>query len=119
MLDLKMMLMKLCERTVTKSADVSSPYRTGSIHFRKTGDIVVCFSSNDFTSLSAGSYITIATIPEGFRPKNYSVTTRVQNNFSRNIAISFLTTGEIRAYNYSSAITTNTNGAFFAVWTTV
>ena len=119
MLNLKKVLTKLCERVVTKSADVQSSYRTGLIHFRKMGDIVICYTANDFTNLPSGGYTTIATIPEGFRPKDFPITARIQNSFSKDISIEFMTTGEIRVYNYSSAITTNSNGAFFAVWSTV
>lgn len=119
MLNLKRLLTKLCEKVTTKNADITTSYRTGAIHFRKMGDIVVCFSSNDFITLDSRTFVNIGTIPEGFRPNAYSITVAIQNN-TRVITLTFLPSGEIRAYNYStSAITTNDNGAFFAVWSTV
>lgn len=118
MLNIKKALTKLCEKVATKSVTLTSPNRTGQINFRKIGDLVVCWSPNDFKSLASQETVTLATIPTGFRPVT-NMTVSVQNNRNRSIAILFSPTGELRAFNYSSAITTNDNGAFFAVWTTV
>lgn len=118
MLYLKKALTELYERVTTKSATITSLNRAGQINFRKIGDLVVCWSPNDFTSLASQEYVTLATIPTGFRPVT-NVTVSIQNNQNRRIVILFSPTGELRAFNYSSAITSNDNGAFFAVWTTV
>ena len=118
MLNLKKMLTKLCEKVTTKSVTITASHRSGYINFRKIGDLVVCWSPNDFTSLVSQEYVVLATIPTGYRPVT-NMTVSVQNNRDRSIAILFSPTGELRAFNYSSAITRSDNGAFFAVWTTV
>lgn len=118
MLNLKKVLTKLCEKVTTKSVTLTSPYRSGQINFRKIGDLVVCWSPSDFKSLASREYVVLATIPTGYRPVT-NVTVSVQNNRNRSIAIIFNPTGELRAFNYSSAITSDDSGAFFAVWTTV
>ena len=118
MVNLKKVLTKLCEKVTTKSATITPSNRAGYINFRKIGDLVVCWSPNDFTSLASQEYVVLATIPTGYRPVT-NVTVSIQNNPNRRIVIIFGPTGELRAFNYSSAITSNDSGAFFAVWTTV
>lgn len=118
MVNLKKLLTKLCDKVTTRTTAVTLTGRTGQAYFRRFGDIVVCWSSGDFTSLAAQEVVPLGTIPEGFRPV-VKMEVGVTNEFTHNIVITFLADGTIRTYNRGSAITSATNGAFFAVWTTV
>ena len=119
MLNLKKLLTKLCEKVTTKKATITPTHRTGDIMFRRVGDIVLCWSPYDFTTLPKQSSTTIGKIPSGYEP-GLNIVTSVQNNPQRMIGVRFYPNGDISAYNYSSTdLTSAENGAFFAVWTTV
>lgn len=118
MLNIKKALTKLCGQVTTKQAHITPTGKRGFIEFRKLGDIVLCWSSGDWTSLASRQSVLIGTIPEGFRPPSY-VYVGTQNEFEHKITIAFAADGQIIAYNRGAEVTSSLNGSFFAVWSTV
>ena len=68
-------------------------------------------SSGDFVNLPKGQWtILTSSLPTDMRPRQ-TVYTRVQNNVNM-IVMAITTDGRVQIYNYATAITAATNGAF-------
>lgn len=88
--------------------------RTGRMVFTRKAGIVYMSAPNDFVKLPAGQYSNIGTLPQWARPITEQML-RVQNNRNM-IMCNIRPDGTVRFYNYDTAITTDTNGAFSGCW---
>lgn len=96
-----------------KSLTNASVY-SGTIYYRKVGSVIHIFGGaiNLASNLSANSYITLGTLPSGYRPsKDIILSAFINTNLVNNkpIALRIITQGDIYLYSNNEAIATNYN----------
>ena len=85
------------------------------IYLYKFGKVVFMSLSSDWSSLSAGESLNVATIPQGYRP---IAPIRIREASLTPVTLFLSPDGSVNCYNYGSAISEAANGWYYACWIT-
>ena len=105
----------LALNTVSTTFIPFTNYHYDGINLYKVGKVVFMSIQSDWYSLQAGYTYYISTIPQGYRPKQI---VRINECSLIPVMLQIGTDGHVFCYNYSSAITSATNGMYNTCWIT-
>lgn len=96
--------------------NVAMPNGTQNIYFKRYGHIVEVWYNGDINSLVYFEEITLLNnIPENFKP-NHIVRFSVNRSTTENIDLRIYEDGTLKAFNYTSAITSTSNFQFHTTY---
>lgn len=87
--------------------------KNGTTILYRWGRFIDFVSSGDIVSLAANTWTTIGTAPEGYRPRAVHIFRVANNTRTAPIIMRIRANGVVDMFNYGTAITSATNGAFF------
>ena len=108
----------VADKLTTKQIYLSNTnMKNGGIVLYKNGNTVTFTCTGDFTRLPTGGVHTYVTLPSGWIPSNLFLFRIINTQGANPIVMYVQTNGNIGFYNYSTAITSATNGGFSGAWT--
>lgn len=108
----------LNDLSVVYSTNIAITNHNTNMYFYRYGRLVFAATYGDWQSLPAGDMGTVGTVPQGFRPSSRVVLLEgTTGSTAPAIRLLFEPTGEIKGYNYGTAVT-NRNGCYSGTWIT-
>lgn len=111
MLDLKSLLAKMLDIFKTTNTTLTGSYNLKAVAYRRCGIVTINIWQTAWANIPKGTWITVGTLPEEYRPLHQLDTLGVDNNTSsvqnNSLQLRIPTSGEVRVWAYSNGVTTN------------
>ena len=111
MLDVKKLLTKILDVFNTTSTTLTGSYNLKAVAYRRCGIVTINIWQTALANIPKGTWITVGTLPEEYRPSHQLDTLGVDNNTSsvqnNSLQLRIPTSGEVKVWAYSNGVTTN------------
>lgn len=111
MLDIKKLLTKILDVFNTTSTTLTGSYNLKAVAYRRCGIVTINIWQTAIANISKGTWITIGTLPQAYRPLHQLDTLGVENNTSsvqnNSIQLRITTDGDVKVWAYTNGVTSN------------
>lgn len=111
MLDLKALLGKILDIFKTTNTTLTGSYNLKAVAYRRCGIVTINIWQTALANIPKGTWITVGTLPEEYRPLHQLDTLGVENNTSsvqdNSLQLRIPTSGEVMVWAYTNGVTSN------------